>query len=343
MSATTNTNTATRSKATKASRNKTQDFSDRALTVYDAEMKHCFTVPQDRVVQTPNPMPKDRQLCLCTVFTECGECPRGESCTSVHANVDGLEKLAIHINFAWKNAASVSYARLAPGDTLTVLAPNNRPPLEQLPSEFVLVTKGSLASRQQSVDAANPPARPLSHCAHYYFNRVCNRGELCSFIHSVNIDSSAEEGQRASAPQVVHRSTKSATPASSSISPSNSDAHQTSKNAATSDKSLEACTKQCVPECSEGGYTSDDSACSGQTAVEANGKSQAALTTVSPTLGSSSLDSSSTASRSGSTTPVVFRGRQQIYEVCANRILILSPANKEVVAFRHNPYTNQFP
>lgn len=141
----------------KAPRNKPQG--DRALTVYNAEMTHCYTVPQDRVAFVPSPISKDRQLSLCPEYTESATCPRGESCTGVHANVDGLEKLAIHINFAWKDAESVSYARLTPGETLSILAPNNRPPMEQLASELILVTKGSLSHQQDP--SSVPPPRPF--------------------------------------------------------------------------------------------------------------------------------------------------------------------------------------
>ncbi|CUF36667.1 Hypothetical protein, putative, partial [Bodo saltans] len=260
--------TAARTPAKKASRNKLQqNAAERALTVYDTEMTHCFTVPQDRIAFAPTPANKDRQLCLCPQYSNSGFCPQGEACTEVHANVEGLEKMTIHINYAWKSAESVSYARLNPGETLSVLAPNNRPPLETLESELVLVTKGSL-SRQQD-PAANPPARPLSHCAHYYFNRICNRGEQCSFIHAVNIDPSSEEGQRAAAPQVVHRSTKAAN--SPSGDESTGGCSQSSNPSSASDVHISG--KQCclLPTsaaeslCSESGYTSDSSTCSGKT------------------------------------------------------------------------------
>eukprot|EP00331_Platyophrya_macrostoma_P030333 CAMPEP_0176446468 /NCGR_PEP_ID=MMETSP0127-20121128/24348_1 /TAXON_ID=938130 /ORGANISM="Platyophrya macrostoma, Strain WH" /LENGTH=258 /DNA_ID=CAMNT_0017832517 /DNA_START=74 /DNA_END=852 /DNA_ORIENTATION=- len=48
------------------------------------------------------------------------------------------------------------------------------------PDEQILVTQGALNE--------DPAAGPLSHCAHYYFNRMCNRGERCNFIHAVHVD-----------------------------------------------------------------------------------------------------------------------------------------------------------
>lgn len=301
----------------KAPRNKPQG--DRALTVYNAEMTHCYTVPQDRVAFVPSPISKDRQLSLCPEYTESATCPRGESCTGVHANVDGLEKLAIHINFAWKDAESVSYARLTPGETLSILAPNNRPPMEQLASELILVTKGSLSHQQDP--SSVPPPRPLSHCAHYYFNRVCNRGEQCSFIHAVNIDATSVHGQLAMAPQVVHRSTKSTT---STTPPSTDDAIATCSSLSGADAKQQCFVPVAASEqCSESGYTSDDSSCSGKTLGPL---SEASSTAQSPAASMKLSDATTTLSP------------RRIYKVCGNRVLIFSQHNKDVVAFRHNPY-----
>jgi hypothetical protein len=320
-------------KSSKSNRNKSQvNDTNRPITAYDPEMEHCYTIPLDRIISMPASLPKDRQICICMQYAETGACPRGEQCTGLHANVDGLEKTTIHINYAWHTAESVSYARLCPGETLTVLAPNNRPPLDQLASELVLVTKGSLVRQQATCDSTSP-ARPLSHCAHYYFNRICNRGEQCSFIHAVNIDTNAEDGQRAPAPLVVHRSAKAAPSAlSANIVQASNPAFIASEQSTADSKAYSA-------ECSEGGYISDDSACSGQTVPTLCEK---APSPKSPVL--QEMDGTSSRSHSGSTSPCAMATAaasvtKQSYEVRANRVLIFSPKNnKEVVAFRHNPY-----
>ena len=76
-----------------------------------------------------------------------------------------------------------------------MLAPNQRAPMEGVRSEYVLVTKGSASAESGS--------GAMSHCAHYYFNRVCNRGPACQFIHRVHIDPTAKPNQRAPAPRAV--------------------------------------------------------------------------------------------------------------------------------------------
>eukprot|EP01084_Bolivina_argentea_P063023 115129_1 len=69
------------------------------------------------------------------------------------------------------------------------MAPNNRAPSQLVPSEMVIVTRGALQRHSGK--------GPLSHCAHYFYNRMCNRGDRCGFLHCAFIDENASDFQRA--------------------------------------------------------------------------------------------------------------------------------------------------
>ena len=105
------------------------------------------------------------------------------------ANREHSPEAGTHVNYAWRSLDAVAFERLPPGDVLVVSAPNNRQPITSIPSEYVLVTRGSMQHKVSH--------KPLSHCAHYFFNRRCERGERCNFIHAVHVDSSAKDWQRA--------------------------------------------------------------------------------------------------------------------------------------------------
>jgi hypothetical protein len=84
-----------------------------------------------------------------------------------------------HLNIAWATLEEVPYARLAPGRSIVVFAPNVRSPAEVLPSERIIATR---STRRLPLDYA-----PLAHCAHYHYNRRCNRGSQCGFVHAVRL------------------------------------------------------------------------------------------------------------------------------------------------------------
>jgi hypothetical protein len=153
--------------------------------VFDPTFRFCFEVPTKNIVHLPPARLNITRLVFCRNYVpgEAPSCSMAESCKFVHADVDfrTLEAHPIHVKYAWRHEDLCTYARLPAGEVLRVTAPNNRPPVEEIPSERVLVTRGSL--RRQESNA------PLSHCAHYYFNRMCNRGERCNFIHVVHVDS----------------------------------------------------------------------------------------------------------------------------------------------------------
>jgi hypothetical protein len=167
------------------------------LEVYDPDFLHVVFVPIEKVVHTPPKSMGVTRLVLCRNYDEenADACIKGPACKFVHANVEGCRKQPIHVNYAWRSMEAVTYPRLPPGETLSVLAPNERPPVDEVPSERILVTRGSASRRDGN--------RTLSHCAHYYFNRMCNRGERCNFVHAVHIQPNATAWQRAPAPTAV--------------------------------------------------------------------------------------------------------------------------------------------
>jgi len=89
----------------------------------------------------------------------------------------------------------VTYERYQAGRTLHVAAPHDAATSDVMESRFALKTK---ALEQRFVTT-------LTHCAHYYFNRTCNLGSECRFVHAVFIDPQARPGQRAPPPSAMGR------------------------------------------------------------------------------------------------------------------------------------------
>ncbi|KPA78621.1 hypothetical protein ABB37_06221 [Leptomonas pyrrhocoris] len=168
------------------------------VNVYDSDFKTLLSIPASQVVHRPHPSLGVSRLVLCRNYApeNPGNCSKGEMCKFVHADIRNASRCSIHVNYAWRSLGLCSYPRLPAGDDLTVLAPNERPPSEVIPSERILVTRGSTNWREHTA--------PLSHCAHYYFNRMCNRGERCNFIHAVHVDPNVQgDFKRAPAPTAV--------------------------------------------------------------------------------------------------------------------------------------------
>jgi len=126
-------------------------------------------------------------------------CPLGDACRFVHADASGaVARRGVHVNYAWRSADACIYARFRPGQRLSVAPPNGKTTSDIIAPHLVLKTRALQAKR-----------RPLSHCAHYYFNRACNLGAECQFVHAVFIDPAARAFQLAPAPiqlgRVDHR------------------------------------------------------------------------------------------------------------------------------------------
>ncbi|KAH8620869.1 hypothetical protein ERJ75_000017300 [Trypanosoma vivax] len=154
--------------------------------IFDGEFNYLFMVPSHLVVHTPSAHHKSHHFVICPNYRlhQPDSCMAGRNCKFVHADVDysTLEAHPIHMNNIWRHEDLCTYERLPPGDLLDVFLPNNKKPSEKIASELILVTQAVLPRRRAR-------AKPLSHCAHYYFNQLCHRGASCNFVHAVYVDS----------------------------------------------------------------------------------------------------------------------------------------------------------
>ena len=199
------------------------------VEVYDSGFVSVLGISPSKILHMPAPSMGVSRLVLCRNYKfdslnhiQENTCLKGEECKFVHADVSNARRQLIHVNYAWRSEELCSYPRLPPGEVLTVLSPNNRLPSFQVRSEMVLVTRGSTqretppnnndststtaeaSTNHSPATKSNPPANVvLSHCAHYHFNRMCNRGDRCNFIHKVHTSVDAVDFQRAPAPVAV--------------------------------------------------------------------------------------------------------------------------------------------
>jgi hypothetical protein len=156
----------------------------KSVEVFDPQFKFVKEIPASLVRHLPPARLNITRLVFCRNYVpgQLESCSMGDGCKFVHADVDpeSLESHPIHVKYSWRHEDVCTYARLPAGEVLRVTAPNNRPPIEEIASERVLVTRGSLRFR-------NPEA-VHHHCMHYHQHRMCNRGERCNFIHVVHVD-----------------------------------------------------------------------------------------------------------------------------------------------------------
>jgi hypothetical protein len=156
-----------------------------------------FDVPSSRVHQIPAGLAVCERLVLCPAYDPslpATSCLLGPRCRHVHADVRNLRCVGVHVNYAWRSLDEVNYTRHEPGQLHSVCLPNGHHPTDVVDSGCLLVTKALQAKR-----------RPLTHCAHYYFNRQCNLGADCRFVHAVFVDNNAPTLRRAPAPVQLTR------------------------------------------------------------------------------------------------------------------------------------------
>jgi len=170
---------------------------DAMQQVYAPGFKAVLTIPAKAIRHLPPASLNVTRLVLCANYDPRnpeGSCPMGARCKFVHADATCAPQHEIHVNYAWRSLDEVAYDRFPAGEILHVAPPNSKATGDVMDSQLALKTK-ALASHR----------RPLSHCAHYYFNRTCNLGPECRFIHAVFIDPKAKEHQRAPAPAQLGR------------------------------------------------------------------------------------------------------------------------------------------
>jgi hypothetical protein len=151
------------------------------LHAFDCTMTAPLRIPSERVMQTSGSLnyitefnqhgPSARsRFHVCADFVH-GYCPRLGSCPDIHSRDLGTSpppSATIHVN-----AQPSRFPLLPPGQVITVYNPNNRSQSSEIPSERVLVTRGSEAYW------ANPALGLRQfHCAHFYLRKMCNRGPL---------------------------------------------------------------------------------------------------------------------------------------------------------------------
>ena len=165
--------------------------------VYAPGFTHVINVRQSLVSHIPSASLNVTRLVLCTNYDPAEpatSCKMGSLCKFVHADARGAKQHEIHVNYAWRCVEDVEYERFAPGKVLEVVAPNGKSIGDVMDSQMALKTKALTSKR-----------RPLSHCAHYYFNRTCHLGADCQFIHAVFIDPNAKDHARAPVPAQLGR------------------------------------------------------------------------------------------------------------------------------------------
>ncbi|ORC92727.1 zinc finger protein family memeber [Trypanosoma theileri] len=155
------------------------------VEVFDPDFKFMYLVPTNLVVHTPPARLNISRLVVCRNYIpgKEGSCVKEENCRFVHADVDydKLQAQSVHVNYIWRHEDICTYKRLPPGDVLEVVSWNGAQRPDLIPSERILVTRRALSH-------CEPNGSPLSHCVHFYCNRMCNRGENCNFIHAIYVD-----------------------------------------------------------------------------------------------------------------------------------------------------------
>jgi len=161
------------------------------INVYTSGFKTALKIHPSAVAHLPSVNPA--YYVLCSNYDAANpkspnSCRMGDSCKFVHADTSSAREHTVHVNFAWQSLESCTYERFPAGKEMHVATPNCNVVVDVMDSCFVLKTK------------ALQGATKLTHCAHYYFNRTCNLGPDCHFVHAVYVDPTAVPGQRAPVP-----------------------------------------------------------------------------------------------------------------------------------------------
>ncbi|KPI82862.1 hypothetical protein ABL78_8125 [Leptomonas seymouri] len=155
-----------------------------SIEVFDPDFKFIYDVPAVAVVHLPPARLNITRLVLCRNYRpyDPQSCAMSGNCKFVHADCDytKLEAHSIHVNYIWRHESLCTYPRLPAGEKRTVLRSNAE--AVEVPTERILVTKGSQASMQ------NRSGAPLNSCDNYENIGMCYQGERCCCIHTVVVD-----------------------------------------------------------------------------------------------------------------------------------------------------------
>jgi hypothetical protein len=146
-------------------------------------------IPTSAIVQLPPGTPYGAMLCPdFNVAEPSTSCRFGSACTMIHADTSEERPSNMHINYAWRCPEDVSYRRFPAGPDVVVALPRGGLG-DAMNVCMLLETEGLRKSH-----------RHPTHCAHYFFNRMCIVGHRCRFIHAVYIDPNAQDHQIAPRP-----------------------------------------------------------------------------------------------------------------------------------------------
>jgi hypothetical protein len=159
------------------------------MNAYNADHTHYFRIPSESILVTKGsqkyiqlynahgPYTKYRfQLCWENLA---GGCRFKERCSFIHSvpGTSNYDVTDVHYN-----AEDATHATHPAGYALRVYVPNSQTTFEDIPSDMLYCTQGSVFALN---NLHNPSARRAQHCAHFYLNHVCTRGSMCNFIHSM--------------------------------------------------------------------------------------------------------------------------------------------------------------
>jgi hypothetical protein len=158
------------------------------VNVYDGRLTSYFEVPSEKIVPTHGGLryiehfnetgPYSRfRFQVCHNFLN-GRCNKGFTCTYIHTKQLPPAR-EIHVQ------GVDAYERLPVGLSLFVHMPGSTGKPQLIPSQYVIRTLGSERLYADVIENKSGTAVRPQHCAHFLFNKLCNRGPNCAFIHAL--------------------------------------------------------------------------------------------------------------------------------------------------------------
>ena len=173
------------------------------ILVLDERKSELITVARDKIIYLPKKIngqrKKENYFLLCDYnASDCFQMRQnGKTCEKVHAELEGCPRKLIHINYSWRYLEECFYARFHAGQKVKIREPAsaNSDVVDIIDTGYVLFTRCVF----------DDPARPATHCAHFYYGRECQMGHKCDFAHVLHIDPDAQSLRKAPAPNKFGR------------------------------------------------------------------------------------------------------------------------------------------
>ena len=159
-----------------------------------SDPRSVFVVDAQRAWHVPAPLSLDDTHVLCPYLDAFspmvqrepslwGRCPRGDTCTHVHADLRGATKYAPHLSVVARTAPD-AYAWFPAGESLSVVPPGGDAAVDA----FTVDSDRVLRTRAFDVVGGaviSDRAAPASVCSHFDAKQRCDRGARCKFAHVV--------------------------------------------------------------------------------------------------------------------------------------------------------------